>query len=101
LKTTPQFLDDTDTFDAAKWLHALVDVSRKIADLEELPAVLQSIVTVVTESVAADAAVVALLNPDQSGLVVQRFIMKKTTHTGGLLGASNGKTDLCVGRLTQ
>jgi signal transduction histidine kinase len=64
----------SDNFDAAQWLQALVDVSRRIANLEELPAVLQSIVSVTTNLVSADAAVIALLDHDQSQLLVKCFI---------------------------
>lgn len=66
--------------EATQWLEAVVDVSRQIANLEELPTVLQSIVTLAREIATADVAAITLLDHDQSRLVVQCFAAKRD-HT--------------------
>lgn len=58
---------------AEQWLAAVVNISRQIANLEALPAVLQSIVSVATELVCADAAAITLLSHDQTQLILKCF----------------------------
>ncbi len=66
---------------AAKWLEAVVDVSRQIANLEELPTVLKSIVDAAMQLVSSDVAVVALLNHNRSRLIIERFAAR-SSHSG-------------------
>jgi len=91
-----------DDFDSTKWLQALVNISRKIANLEEFPAVLQSIVSVTTELVDADAAVIALLNHEQSRLFAKCFIAESNhfecTHACDAINSSIAKRVIAEGR---
>ncbi|MFW5692255.1 MAG: GAF domain-containing sensor histidine kinase [Chloroflexota bacterium] len=63
----------THVADAEQWLEAVVEVSRQIANLEALPVVLRSIVTLAMDLVSGDLAAVALLNGDRSELKVECF----------------------------